>query len=338
LSNGTTYSGAITINKTTTLKFCAIKDGYVTAGVDLQYIIYKGILGTYTKKLVIGANTNYKMTICHAGSTMYLLYNRYVYRYNGSTFDFVFAPSISACSGIATDGTYIWVSGLGVVRYKISDGTKTTYSPPTPTTEISCLTYGSSIFGVGYGPNDSNGTYKFSGTSYSYLTGTIYSYNVCKVGSNYYASRKLGNDGLAIISNGVAVYTISGTPLTKALCTDGTDIYFACELGYVYKYIVATGAVIRVFGEESAREWVSLSYDTTTNILYGLYTDTNGDNCLASIGISSFQDGTVYVYKDGTWKLVNSIYAYKDGVWKLSNQINERDGTNLWTKIYQSDW
>lgn len=37
LSNGTTYSGAITISQTTTLKFCAIKDNLVTAGTDATY-------------------------------------------------------------------------------------------------------------------------------------------------------------------------------------------------------------------------------------------------------------------------------------------------------------
>lgn len=337
LNNGTIYSGSITISKTTTIKFCAIKDGYLTTGVDSVITMCKGIIGGYVKKVVIGSNSNNKMQICHSGDNMYLMYNAAVYKFNGSTFDYLYTPG-EAPSSIAASDTYIWTSGNYFVYRRTVVGGSTVYF--NYAAGWGALCYSTSIFGVGYGNSYyySGGTGTGTPSSLSGLgSGWNYGYQMCKVGSDYYVSQALGTNGInkihgTTITAQLNPYTNPITNRITGICTDGTYLYFAVDNGYVYMQDLSAGVVMRVYGD-IARSWRSLSYNTVSGKLYGLYRDTNGDDCLAEISLSRASSTTEYVYTNGSWKQISSIYTYNNSNWKSTNNLYKANQCDIWTRI-----
>lgn len=344
LSNGTTYSAPFTISATTTIKFCAIKDGYVTAGVDSALTIYKGVVGTYIKKLVLGSNSSYKMQICHDGANMYLMYNAQVYKYNGSTFDYLYTPSETPAA-IAASDTYIWTGGINFVyRRTIVGGTTVSFNYGGSNRGWGALCYSSSIFGVGSGSN-----YYYTGATGTGTPSTLtglgsgwnYAYQMCKIGSNYYATQSSGTTGInkitgTVVTEQLNTYTAPVNNRIYGIATDGTYLFFAVDSGYVYMQDLSSGAILRVFGD-IARKWKSLSYDTVNNVLYGLYRDTNGDDCLASIAVTKFQTKTAYSYNGTQWKPINDLNVSNGSTWKSYKNVYQYDSCDIWTKIPLAD-
>ena len=67
-TNGTTYSAPFTVSATTTIKFCAIKDGYLTAGADVvltwgrvNSFTYNSGTWKQTKSLYVRNNSTWKL-------------------------------------------------------------------------------------------------------------------------------------------------------------------------------------------------------------------------------------------------------------------------------------
>jgi hypothetical protein len=177
LSNGTTYSGAITINKTTTLKFCAIKDGYLTAGTDVV-LTWRGI-GIPAIDCTFVVDTG-NITGAHVTNQV-VLYNSipYVYHnfeltpYTGSTAGtprglFLRTPCAYGslgfiCTGSSADsGTYL---RTGADTWQWTTDTYSYYVYDSSTAKAYGFNSMSSTFGVFGGTTSGNKTYSTITTS-----------------------------------------------------------------------------------------------------------------------------------------------------------------------------
>ena len=122
-TNGTTYSAPFTVSATTTIKFCAIKDGYLTAGTDVVLTLstlgfaMAGLTQLWTGSSFAGC---YLFTV---GSSLYLNTSSMfvdggsekIYKWNGTTwvYKITYSGSLSHRQSL-TQYTY-QSSVLGVI-------------------------------------------------------------------------------------------------------------------------------------------------------------------------------------------------------------------------------
>lgn len=370
-SNGTTYSGAITINKTTTLKFCAIKDGYVTAGVDVIYVfglnklidVEYSTLTQYAIDTTKSSEENLMMngsTLCRISRDFVVdlhSYNsNYLYKWNGSGWDtphifhdqlgwqsrsFTQYPSVGN-SFIAANTA---AGGYGATLMNIDGTTEFTWS----STPVYCFGAGANsnkAYGLG-----SNGLTIFSGTNSSNKTLTT-----------------------------IAVTNLSSYSAGRGMYLAGYLYVYGRVTGSVYNQLVRIDVSTGVASAVTRLSNVPLSFQTDDKYIYIVYLDrievvsldnTNPNAVVSSVVINSLPSGdesicsfvisngvsylltknqttqmytiysatmsqiditTKFANTGSRWEPVNNKFVYDNAQWKAASSIHKMiSGT--WTQI-----
>jgi hypothetical protein len=308
LSNGTTYSSAITISQTTTLKFCAIYNGYVTAGADVSVTVGSGLIGTYS---ILNATTR---------------------SYSAVGLWTQFYPDSNSTSGHKIYASYSAGGGNDTIAYLNSDGT-TNNSATIPSVRglslynmnyqdavgqptVISATYGGVVRGVSELDSGGSGWVSSSTNNWSavcvddqilYPSGTVNTpvgYACCYgagtlgvydrgtttwtyktiTSRNYTGITSIG-DYLYLSVDGGYVYKVNKTTLaTTTLCSDsrvwtgltndGTYLYASVNNGNIYRINISTGVSEIILGDTSGdtttRNWKGVVYSRRNNCLYAV--------------------------------------------------------------------
>lgn len=351
LSNGTTYSGAFTITKTTTIKFCAIYNGYVTAGTDIVLTS----AGIFTQLASITGSSYQWMCIGY--------YNNMLY---GVLIDNATTPTISPTlySINPTTGALTSLATLTFTPYSMTIGGDKIY--------LSNIT-GRNVREYSLTGTLTN-TYVCGGdvTPFASITGIVY------IGGKVYALSGNGQPRTyfyEITPGNTTVAEISFSGSYSPSCstnawTDGTYIYYGAS-NNVYKVNPSTGVTViagtvsntnvsnyntyvngssimaypaySLVGVLNPNESYSYLYTyPNPNSIAISYLTTDGTFIYGTSGTgtakiykmrATIDTGTPSIYKSGSWKSENALYVRHSSSWQLATKAF-KVSNGLWTRIY----
>lgn len=347
-SNGTTYSAPFTISATTTIKFCAIKDGYLTAGTDVVltwaglFTQLASITGSEYQWIVLGYYNNLLYGVLIDNATTQTI-SPTLYSINPNTGELTLLSTLTFTPySMTIGGDKIYLSNLTsryISEYNLSGTLTNTY-------ECGTSTPYAAIVGI------------------VYVGGKVYAFSGNGQSRPYYFEITPGNTNVSQISF-TGVYSDS---CSTVAWTDGTYAYYA-RASNVYKVNPATGATV-LYGTTSSGSIglynTYLSGTVVTRYGTSLYTSKENENYSRLLSypnpnsISIFymtndgtyiygssgtgtakiykirvilDTGTPSIYKSGAWKAENALFVRHNSTWQSANKaFKVKNG--LWTRIY----
>lgn len=342
-SNGNTYSTPFTVSKTTTIKFCAIKDGYLTAGTDVVltwagiFTLLSSIAGSGCEWYVIGYYNGMLYGVLHSGTSTQTLYS--IDPNTGATTSLVEITMNPNSMVIGGDKIYLSNITSNIIReYSLAGALTNTYTcGSTPEASIVGMTYiGGKVYafsGNGQGrtyyfeitPNNTtvnqisfSGDYGSSCTGQAWTDGT---YAYYPSSSNIYRVTPATGESVlygAVSSGSIGLYNtyLNGV----VVCRYGTELYTSKE----------NEDYARLLPYPNPNSFSIFQMANDGTYIYG----TSGNNPAKIYKMRVVVDtGTPSIYNSGSWKTEKSLYVRNNSTWKLANKaFKVKNG--LWTRIY----
>lgn len=361
LSNGTIYSSAFTISKTTTIKFCSIYNNQVSTGstVVLTQAGLKTQVGTQNVNRQCTSYGDY-LYASNAG------YGIYKINVNTGVASLLIADAYYSSVYTIEYGRPIWTDGSVILVSMLSTSTVAAvgefdmngnllYIHALPTNYGSCLGYfksGSNVYvyssndlhpGVLYKVNlgTSTLTEMFNNLPYDLryvvvISGAIYAINQV-IDSNYALGSRPCTISLQTFNLSTGAFTLvkqfdpfiltnAGAGISS-VTYDGYRIFISMYTDGI-KIINMTDMSLRsMYGGTLDGSWYSLSM--VNSWLYGI--DSTSQYAYKFRTLLDL--GTPSIYKSGAWKSENALYVRHDSAWISANKAF-KVSNGLWTRIY----